>query len=128
MSGRETKLQRNKLTAKQKRELASESKALQAIEKAKKKYDVPVQPLFDNLVTVREEEDKYVGTIYIPETAKEKPMGALVVAIGPDVKHIKVGDFILVGRYAGAECIFREVHYTIIRESEVLGIVHDGGK
>ncbi len=94
----------------------------------KKSYDIPILPLFDNIVTVREEEDKYVGTIFIPETAKEKPMGALVVATGPDVKHISVGDFILVGRYAGAECTFREVHYTIIRESEVLGIVPDGGK
>ena len=94
----------------------------------KHKYDVPVQPLFDNIVTVREEEEAYVGTIFIPETAKEKPMGALVVAVGPEVKHITRGDFILVGRYAGAECIFREVHYTIIRETEVLGIVPDGGK
>ena len=93
-----------------------------------KKYTIPVQPLFENIVTVREEEEKYVGAIYVPETAKEKPMGAQVVAIGPDVNHVKVGDFILVGRYAGAECTFREVHYTIIRESEVLGIVPDGGK
>lgn len=91
-------------------------------------YDVPVKPLFENLVTVREEEEKYVGTIIIPETNKEKPMGAKVVAVGPDVKHINPGDFVLVGRYAGAECSFRAVKYTIIRESEVLGIVPDGGK
>ena len=95
---------------------------------ADRTYTIPVQPLFENLVTVREEEEKYTGTILIPETAKEKPMGAQVVAIGPDVKHISVGDFVLVGRYAGAECTFREVKYTIIRESEVLGIVPDGGK
>ena len=91
-------------------------------------YDIPVQPLFENIVTVREAEEKYVGTIIMPDTAKEKPMGALVVATGPDVKHVKKGDFVLVGRYAGAECVFREVHYTIIRESEVLGIVPDGGR
>ena len=93
-----------------------------------KKSHIPVQPLFENIVTIREEEEKYAGAILIPDTIKEKPMGAQVVAIGPDVKHIKPGDFILVGRYAGAECVFREVHYTIIRESEVLGIVPDGGK
>ncbi len=91
-------------------------------------YDIPIRPLFENLVTVREEEEKYTGAIFIPDTAKEKPMGAQVVAVGPDVKHIAVGDFVLVGRYAGAECTFREVKYTIIRESEVLGIVPDGGK
>ena len=115
------------LTAKQKRELASEPEALSVVER-KKRYNIPVQPLFDNIVTVREEEEKYVGTIVIPETVEKKPMGAQVVATGPDVDHIEVGDFVLVGRYAGAECTFREVKYTIIRETEVLGIVPDGGK
>lgn len=95
--------------------------------KTKTTYDVPVKPLFENIITVREEEEKYVGSLVIPETAKEKPMGAKVVAVGPDVKYIVPGDFVLVGRYAGAECTFRDVHYTIIRESEVLGIVPGGG-
>ena len=112
-------MSKRRFTAIVKRELAAENKA---------KYNIPVQPLFDNIVTVREEEEKYVGAIFVPETAKEPPMGAQVVATGPDVDHIEVGDFVLVGRYAGAECTFREVKYTIIRETEVLGIVPDGGK
>ena len=102
---------------------------------ARKKKDTPpplpvspVQPLFENVLTMREEEEKYSGTLFIPETAKEKPMGAKVVAIGPDVAHVTVGDFVLVGRYAGAEVVFRDVHYTILRESEILGIVPEGGK
>lgn len=110
-----------------KQRLTVVEKRLEA-EAKERTYNIPVQPLFENIVTVREEEEKYVGTIFVPETAKEKPMGAQVVAVGPDVKHIKVGDFVLVGRYAGAECTFREVKYTIIRETEVLGIVPDGGK
>jgi len=93
-----------------------------------KKPDIPVQPLFENVLTIREEEEKYSGTLFIPETVKEKPMGAKVVAIGPDVKHVKPGDFVLVGKYAGAECVFRDTHYTILRESEILGIVPGGGK
>jgi len=93
-----------------------------------KPYDVPVQPLFENVVTIREEEEKYSGRIFIPETNKEKPMGAKVVAIGPDVNHVKPGDFVLVGRYAGAECVFRDIKYTIIRESEILGLVPGGGE
>ena len=116
-------MSRRQLVAIEKRRLVAENKAI-----TDAKYNIPVQPLFENIVTVREEEEKYVGAIFVPETAKEKPMGAQVVAIGPDVKHIKVGDFVLVGRYAGAECTFREVKYTIIRETEVLGIVSDGGK
>ena len=103
-------------------------KSMNKLQNGRKLYTIPVQPLFENIVTVREEEEKYTGTIIMPDTAKEKPMGALVVATGPDVKHVKKGDFVLVGRYAGAECVFREVHYTIIRESEVLGIVPNGGK
>ena len=103
--------------------MTSKSKA----KRLKVQYNVPVEPLFENIVTVREEEEKYVGTIFIPETVKEKPMGAKVVAVGPEVKYIVPGDFVLIGKYAGADCTFRETQYTIIRESEVLGIVRDGG-
>ena len=63
----------------------------------------PLEPLFKNVLCKREEEEKYTGAIYIPETAKEKPMGARVVAIGADVERVKVGDFVLCGRYSGAD-------------------------
>ena len=84
---------------------------------------IPVQPLFSNVLTMREEEEKYTGSLFIPETAKEKPMGAKVIAVGPECKSVSPGDFALVGRYAGAEVEFRGVRYTILREQEILGIV-----
>ena len=85
----------------------------------------PVQPLFENVLCLREEEEKYAGSLILPETAKERPMGARVLDIGGDVKVIKEGDFVLVGRYAGAEVTFKHQTYLVLRESEVLGIVRE---
>ena len=87
--------------------------------------DTPVRPLFENVLTKREEEEKYTGSLIIPETAKEKPMGARVVAIGPDCKVVEIGQFVLIGRFAGAEVHFRNEVYTVVRESEILGIVNE---
>ncbi len=96
--------------------------------KKRKTETIPVRPLFENVLTVRKKEEKYSGLLHIPDTAAEKTMGAQVVAIGPDVEHGAVDDFVLVGKYAGADVVFRDVHYTILRESEILGIVPEGGK
>lgn len=86
----------------------------------------PIRPLFSNILAQREEQERYSGKLIIPETAYEKPMGARVVEVGPDVKHVKVGDFLLVGKYAGAEVVFRSRRYVVIREDEILGIVDEG--
>lgn len=86
---------------------------------------VPIQPLFNNLLAEREAEEKYAGKLIIPDTAREAPMGARVLAIGPDVKYVEEDDFILVGKYAGASVKFRHRDYVIIREDEVLGIVDE---
>lgn len=93
-----------------------------------------ITPLKDNIVVKRieEEEEKKVGSIIIPDTAKEKPMTAEVVAVGSgrvlkDGKklplEVKVGDKVLVGKYAGSEVKLDEVDYLILREDEVLGII-----
>lgn len=86
---------------------------------------VPVTPLFNNILCEREAEEKYAGTLIIPDNAKEKPMGARVLAVGPDCDAVKVGQFVLVGRYAGAEVRFRHSDYVVLRETEVLGIVNE---
>lgn len=85
----------------------------------------PVQPLFNNILAEREAEEKYTGTLIIPETVREAPMGARVIAVGPDVRFVKPGDFILVGKFAGASVKFRHRDYTVIREDEILGIVDE---
>ena len=92
-----------------------------------------ITPIKDNLVVKRiEEQEKKVGSIIIPDTAKEKPMTAEVVAVGSgrvlkDGKkvplEVKAGDKVLVGKYSGSEIKLDDVEYLIVREDEVLGII-----
>jgi chaperonin GroES len=92
-----------------------------------------ITPLKDNIVVKRiEEDEKKVGSIIIPDTAKEKPMTAEVIAIGSgrvlkDGKkvplEVKVGDKVLVGKYSGSEVKLDDTDYVILREDEVLGII-----
>ena len=86
---------------------------------------VPVQVLFDNVLLAREEEERYAGTLVIPETAKEKPMGARVLGVGPDCKVAEPGMFVVVGRFSGADLKFNHIDYTVIRETEILGVVNE---
>ena len=92
-----------------------------------------ITPLKDNIVVKRiEEDEKKVGSIIIPDTAKEKPMTAEVIAVGSgrvlkDGKklplEVKVVDKVLVGKYSGSEVKLDDTDYVILREDEVLGII-----
>ena len=92
-----------------------------------------ITPIKDNIVVKRlEEEEKKVGSIIIPDSAKEKPLTAEVVAVGSgrtlkDGKkvalEVKVGDKVLVGKYSGSEVKLDGTEYLILKEDEVLGIV-----
>ena len=92
-----------------------------------------VKPLADRILVRRIEEGEVKkGGIIIPDTAKEKPQEAEVVAVGPgaigeDGKRIpmevKKGDRILIGKYAGTEVKIDGKEYIIMREDEVLAIL-----
>lgn len=92
-----------------------------------------ITPIKDNIVVKRiDEEEQKVGSIIIPDAAKEKPLTAEVVAVGSgktlkDGKkvplEVKVGDKVLVGKYSGSEVKLDGNEYLILREDEVLGIV-----
>jgi chaperonin GroES len=92
-----------------------------------------ITPLRDHIVAKRiQESEKKVGGIIIPDTAKEKPLTAEVVAVGSGriledgnkvPLEVKAGDTILVGKYAGSEVKLDDVEYVILREDDVLGIV-----
>ncbi len=92
-----------------------------------------VKPLYDRVLVKRvDPEEKVKGGIIIPDTAKEKPLEGKVVAIGAgrlddDGKRIplevKVGDRVLIGKYAGTEIKIDEVEHVIIREDEILGVI-----
>jgi chaperonin GroES len=93
---------------------------------------IRVKPLHDRIIVKRlEEEDKTKGGIIIPDTAKEKPQQAKVIAVGSGRREdgkvipldVKAGDTILVGKYAGTEIKLNGEEHVILREDDVLGIV-----
>ena len=92
-----------------------------------------VRPLHDRILLKRIEEKETVkGGIIIPDTAKEKPQEAEVIAVGKGKKtedgkviplDVKAGDRILFGKYSGTEIKIDDQEYLIIREEEVLGVI-----
>ena len=79
-------------------------------------------------LTVAEEEQ--VGGIYIPDSAKEKPQTAEVVALGTGKKdgetiefQVKVGDKVLISKYGGTEIKISGELYSLLREDDILGII-----
>lgn len=85
----------------------------------------PITPLADRVVAVREEAKTQTASgLYLPDTAKEKPVLAEVKAIGPEVKSLKVGDRIVYKEYATAELKVDGVEYLIVKEDDVLATVN----
>lgn len=87
-----------------------------------------IQPLADRvLVRPAAAEEKTVGGIIIPDSAKEKPLRGTVLAVGNGTKDeamvLKEGDTILYGKYAGTELEFDGEKLLIMRQSDVLAIV-----
>jgi chaperonin GroES len=92
-----------------------------------------IRPLYDRILVKRlEEKEVKKGGIIIPDTAKEKPMEAVVVSVGKGKMNedgkvtpldVKKGDRILIGKYAGTEIKIDEVEHLILREEEVLAVV-----
>jgi len=92
-----------------------------------------IRPLHDRILVERlEEQEVKKGSIIIPDTAKEKPQEAKVIAAGngkvtDDGKKlpldVKVGDRILFGKYSGSEVKIDDKEYLILREEDVLAIL-----
>ncbi|MBO5812702.1 MAG: co-chaperone GroES [Bacteroidaceae bacterium] len=87
-----------------------------------------IKPLADRvLVLPAPAEEKTIGGIIIPDTAKEKPLKGEVVAVGNGTKDeemiLKLGDQVLYGKYAGTELEIEGVKYLIMRQSDVLAVV-----
>ncbi|HBC29242.1 MAG TPA: co-chaperone GroES [Prevotellaceae bacterium] len=87
-----------------------------------------IKPLADRvLIEPAPAETKTVGGIIIPDTAKEKPLKGIVVAIGHGTKDeemvLKVGDQVLYGKYAGTELELDGKKYLIMRQSDVVAVL-----
>jgi chaperonin GroES len=94
---------------------------------------INISPLSDRVLVKRldEAEEQSVGGIIIPDTAKEKPQEAEVVAIGPGrledgnrvAPEVSKGDKVLIGKYSGTEVKVDGDDYLIMREDDILAIV-----
>jgi len=87
-----------------------------------------IKPLADRvLIEPVPVEEKTIGGIIIPDTAKEKPLKGHVVAVGSgkeDEKMVlKEGDEVLYGKYAGTEIEIENKKYLIMRQSDVLAVL-----
>ena len=91
------------------------------------------RPLHDRVLVKRvDAEEKTVGGIIIPDTAKEKPMEGEVVAIGSGARNesgtvvaldVKKGDRILFGKWSGTEIRVDGQDYLVMKESDIMGII-----
>lgn len=87
-----------------------------------------IKPLADRvLVKPAPAEEKTVGGIIIPDSAKEKPLQGEVMATGNGTKDeemvVKEGDTVLYGKYSGTEVEFDGVKYLIMRQSDILAVL-----
>ena len=92
-----------------------------------------VRPLHDRVLVKRlEVEEEVRGGIIIPDTAKEKPQEAEVVAVGPgklqddgdrQPMDVNDGDRVLIGKYSGSDIKIDGENYVILREDEILAVV-----
>lgn len=91
------------------------------------------RPLHDRVVVRRvDSEEKTVGGIIIPDTAKEKPQEGEVVAVGPGARDesgkqvaldVKEGDRVLFGKWSGTEVKIDGEDLLIMKESDIMGII-----
>ena len=84
----------------------------------------PIEPLADRVVAVREEAKTQTASgIYLPDSSKEKPVVAVVQAVGSEVKHVKVGDRIVYKEYSTTDLKINDTDFLIVREEDVLATV-----
>lgn len=84
----------------------------------------PIQPLGDRVVAVREEAKTQTASgLYLPDSSKEKPEVAEIVAVGAEVKHVAVGDKILHDKYNVTEVKVDGKEFLIIGEEYILAKV-----
>jgi len=92
-----------------------------------------IRPLHDRILAKRlQEEEKTAGGLFIPDTAKEKPLEAQVIAVGSGKLlengtvrplEVKAGDKVLIGKYSGSEVKINGEEHIILREDDVLAVL-----
>jgi chaperonin GroES len=96
------------------------------------------RPLHDRVVVRRlEEDERSAGGIIIPDTAKEKPMQAEIIAVGPGSRDekgkvvpldVKAGYQVIFGKWSGTEVTIDGEELLIMKESDIMGVIEGGAK
>lgn len=97
-----------------------------------------IRPLYDRILAQRlAEPDRTSGGLFIPDNAKEKPLEAMVIAVGSgkllangtiQPSAVKAGDKILIVKYSGSEVKLVGKDHVIVREDDVLGVIEEGSQ
>ena len=92
-----------------------------------------IRPLHDRVLAQRvAEEGKTSGGLFIPDTAKEKPLEALVIAVGNgkvlengkrQALSVRAGDKVLIGKYSGSDVKIDGEEHIILREDDILAVI-----
>ena len=92
-----------------------------------------IRPLHDRILAKRlQEQEKTAGGLFIPDTAKEKPLEAEVIAVGNGkvlengslrALEVKKGDKVLIGKYSGSEVKIDGEEHIILREEDILAVI-----
>ena len=92
-----------------------------------------IKPVGDRILVQHiEEKEQIRGGVIIPDSAKEKPQEAKIIALGTGTKakdglviafEVKVGDTVLLGKFAGSEVKLDGQKYTLVREDDILGVI-----
>jgi chaperonin GroES len=99
---------------------------------------VSIRPLHDRILAKRVDAvGKTSGGLFIPDNAKEKPLEAMVISVGTgklldngtiQPLEVKVGDRILIGKYAGSDVKLVDKEHIIVREDDVLAVLEAGAQ
>lgn len=92
-----------------------------------------IRPLHDRVLAKRvAEESKTAGGLFIPDTAKEKPLQAVIISVGSGKIQengqtqpltVQAGDKVLIGKYSGSEVKLDGEDHIILREDDILAIL-----
>jgi len=92
-----------------------------------------IRPLYDRILVKRlQEQEKTAGGLFIPDSAKEKPLEALIVAVGSGKLmddgtlrklEVKAGDKILFSKYTGSDIKIDGAEHLILREEDILAVI-----
>jgi chaperonin GroES len=96
-----------------------------------------IRPLYDRILAQRlDEQAKTAGGLFIPDNAKEKPLEAVVIAVGSGKLlangtvqpiAVKAGDKILIAKYSGSDVKLIGKDHVIVREDDILGVLEEEG-